>query len=223
MNQTAAPSRTGGARSIGIVQLALERFLPELRDLEQKKDEISDIVAKRRGFELSLAQGRGTKPSDYLRYIDYERKLERLRKARAARIATASKKSLSDHSIPAHITQLHRLAVRRFPESIALWDASIAHALTQSSPFLVSRILTAAIAMHLTHTPYWELIWREWIHVEDAFIERLRERWAVLSISKGESEEIIRVKGKGDAAAADEDVDADEIQLPGGGDEEDAA
>ncbi|BGP50153.1 U3 snoRNP protein [Rhodotorula kratochvilovae] len=272
--EKASSSRPEAASS---VQLALERFLPELRDLEQKKvftrDEISDIVAKRRGFELSLAQGRGTKPSDYLRYIDYERKLERLRKARAARIATASKKSLSDHSIPAHITQLHRLAVRRFPESIALWDASIAHALTQSSPLLVSRTLTAAIAMHPTHTPYWvmasqwesdgdrkgmgggntegarrlcmralrflkgrkgarredgvdgpeELIWREWIRVEVAFVERLRERWAVLGIGKGESEEVVRVKGKGDAAAADEDVDADEIQLPGGGDEEDAA
>ncbi|GAA6056822.1 hypothetical protein JCM3770_003586 [Rhodotorula araucariae] len=236
------------------------------------RDEISDIVAKRRGFELSLAQGRGTKPSDYLRYIDYERKLERLRRARAARIASAGNKSLSDHSIPAHITQLHRLAVRRFPESLELWDASIAHALTQASPLLVSRTLAAAIAMHPTHTPYWvmasqwesdgdrkgmgggntegarrlcmralrflkgrkgarrddgedgpeELVWREWIRVEVAFVERLRERWAVLGIGKGGSEEIVRVKGQGDAAPLDEDADADEIQLPGGGDEEDA-
>ncbi|GAA6025783.1 hypothetical protein JCM10207_002520 [Rhodosporidiobolus poonsookiae] len=141
------------------VQLALERFLPELRDLEQKKvfnkDEISDIVAKRRGFEMALAQGRGTKPLDYLRYIEYERRLEKLRKARAARLANEGKKSLSDHSISAHITQLHRLSVRRFPESLALWDAFIAHALTQASPLLVSRTLSSAIAMHPTHTAYW--------------------------------------------------------------------
>lgn len=68
---------------------------------------------------------------------------------------TESKKSLSDHSIPAHITQLHRLSVRRFPESLTLWDAFIAHALSQSSPNLVSRTLSSAIAMHPTHTPYW--------------------------------------------------------------------
>lgn len=127
---------------------------------------------------MALAQGRGTKPADYLRYIEYERRLEKLRKARAARLRespsswarsrrwavltpvpppaeTESTKSLSDHSIPAHITQLHRLSVRRFPESLTLWDAFIAHALSQSSPNLVSRTLSSAIAMHPTHTPYW--------------------------------------------------------------------
>ncbi|GAA5825398.1 hypothetical protein JCM11251_006966 [Rhodosporidiobolus azoricus] len=140
------------------VQLALERFLPELRDLEQKKvfskDEISGIVGKRRGYEMALAQGRGTKPLDYLRYIEYERRLEKLRKARAARLPS-DKKSMSDHSISAHITQLHRLSVRRFPESLTLWDAFIAHALSQASPLLVSRTLSSAIAMHPTHTAYW--------------------------------------------------------------------
>ncbi|GAA5938610.1 hypothetical protein JCM3775_002172 [Rhodotorula graminis] len=266
------------------VQLALERFLPELRDLEQKKvftrDEISDIVAKRRGFELSLAQGRGTKPTDFLRYIDYERKLDKLRKARAARIASAGTKSLSDHSISAHVTQLHRLAVRRFPESLTLWDASIAHSLTQASPLLVSRTLAAAIAMHPTHTPYWvlasqwesdgdrkgmgggntegarrlcmralrflkgrkgarrddgvdgpeELVWREWIRVEVAFVERLRERWQVLGIGKGATEDIVRVGGTAAAGedAPSETVDdvlegqADEIALPGADEDEDA-
>ncbi|GAA5860752.1 hypothetical protein JCM3774_006274 [Rhodotorula dairenensis] len=141
------------------VQLALERLLPELRDLEQRNvfthDEISDIVAKRRSFEMSLAQGRGTKPTDYLRYIEYERRLEKLRKARAARIPKTAKKSLSDHSISAHITQLHRLSVRRFPESLELWDAFVAHALSQQSPLLVSRTLTSAIAMHPTETRFW--------------------------------------------------------------------
>ncbi|GAA5914415.1 hypothetical protein JCM8208_002845 [Rhodotorula glutinis] len=266
------------------VQLALERFLPELRDLEQKKvftrDEISDIVAKRRGFELSLAQGRGTKPTDYLRYIDYERKLDKLRKARAARLASAGTKSLSDHSISAHVTQLHRLAVRRFPESLVLWDASIAHSLSQSSPLLVSRTLAAAIAMHPTHVAYWvlasqwesdgdrkgmgggntegarrlcmralrflkgrkgarrdegvdgpeELVWREWIRVEVAFVERLRERWQVLGIGKGATEDIVRVGGApaaaGEGEVASETVDdvlegqADEVALPGADDED---
>ncbi|GAA6064477.1 hypothetical protein JCM10212_000357 [Sporobolomyces blumeae] len=141
------------------VQLALERFLPELRDLEQKKvftsAEINDIVAKRRSFEVSLANGRQTKPIDYLRYIDYEENLEKLRRARVIRMQLTAKKSRSDYSIQFHITQLHRLSVRRFPESLVLWDAYIAHALSQDSPLLVSRTISAAIAMHPTHTPYW--------------------------------------------------------------------
>ncbi|BGP18225.1 hypothetical protein JCM10213_007854 [Rhodosporidiobolus nylandii] len=252
------------------VQLALERFLPELRDLEQKKvfnkDEISDIVQKRRGFEMALAQGRGTKPADYLRYIEYERRLEKLRKARAARLETAEKKSLSDHSISAHITQLHRLAVRRFPQALELWDAFIAHALTQASPLLVSRTLSSAIAMHPTHTAYWimasqwesegdrkgmgggnteaarrlcmralrflkgkrregeegdeEAVWREWIRVEVAFVERLRGRMQVLGIGKGKTEEIIRVKPKGAEGEEDEE---EEVALPDGEEEDEEA
>jgi len=138
---------------------------------------------------VSLANGRSTKPLDYLRYIEYESKLERLRRARVIRlreftlsplysgeeaikladfpvffsffrlnggyIELTAKKSRSDYSIQFHITQLHRLSVRRFPESLLLWDAYISHALTQDSPLLVSRTISAAIAMHPTHTAYW--------------------------------------------------------------------
>ncbi|KAK4045962.1 U3 snoRNP protein [Microbotryomycetes sp. JL201] len=140
------------------VQLALERLLPELRDLERKKvftkDEIHDIVAKRREFERALAT-RDVKPVDFVRYIEYEQKLEKLRRKRAARIQKTTKRTLSDHSIAAHVTQLHRQSVRRFPESISLWNAFISHTLTQESPTLVSRTLSSAIAMHPTHVDFW--------------------------------------------------------------------
>ncbi|SDA01450.1 BZ3500_MvSof-1268-A1-R1_Chr10-1g02678 [Microbotryum saponariae] len=140
------------------VQLSLERFLPELRDLERKKiftkDEITEIVSQRRRFETALAS-RAVKPIDYLRYIDYETKLEKLRKKRASRTKTTTKKTLSDHSIAAHVTHLHRLSTRRFPSSLQLWDAFLGHALEQASPHLVSRTLSTAIAMHPTHAPYW--------------------------------------------------------------------
>ncbi|KAL8287363.1 hypothetical protein RQP46_003815 [Phenoliferia psychrophenolica] len=142
------------------VQLSLERFLPELRDLERKnifsKDEISDIVTKRRAHEVAVSK-REVKPIDYLRYIEYEGRLEKLRKVRAGRIKVATRKTLSDHSIAAHITHLHRLSTRRFPSSIVLWDAALAHALSQASPLLVSRTLSSAIAMHPTHVKYWLL------------------------------------------------------------------
>lgn len=45
---------------------------------------------------MGLAQGRGTKPTDYLRYIDYERRLEKLRKARAARIRQSVPNACTD-------------------------------------------------------------------------------------------------------------------------------
>ncbi|KAK4046400.1 U3 snoRNP protein [Microbotryomycetes sp. JL221] len=140
------------------VQLALERFLPELRDLERKnvftKDEIQDIVARRRTHERSLAT-RDVKPLDFVRYIDYESKLEKLRRKRVARIQKTTKRTLSDHSIAAHVTQLHRQAVRRFPDSLQLWHLFIQHTLTQQSPLLVSRTLSSAIAMHPTQVEFW--------------------------------------------------------------------
>ena len=91
------------------VQLALERFLPELRDLQRKKifsevrfrllsaffynfsisflspqEEISEIVTKRRAFEVACSK-RDVKPVDFLRYLEYEVRLEKLRKLRAKR------------------------------------------------------------------------------------------------------------------------------------------
>lgn len=89
-----------------------ERFLPEYRDLLRRnifdkvraavcypsrigidtpirpQDEISDIVRQRKGFERSLAS-RDVKPADYLRYIEYETRLEKLRKLRASRISAS--------------------------------------------------------------------------------------------------------------------------------------
>lgn len=38
---------------------------------------------------MALAQGRGTKPLDYLRYIEYERRLDKLRQARVKRLGTS--------------------------------------------------------------------------------------------------------------------------------------
>ncbi|GAA5913858.1 snoRNA-binding rRNA-processing protein UTP6 [Sporobolomyces salmoneus] len=252
------------------VQLALERFLPELRDLEQRKvftkAEINDIVAKRRGFEISLANGRSTKPLDYLRYIDYETKLEKLRRARVIRLQLTSTKSRSDYSIQYHITQLHRLSVRRFPESLELWDAYIAHALSQDSPQLVSKTLSAAISMHPMTTRYWimasrwesegdekgmgggntegarrlcmralrflkkgkskgvttskdeqregeeDLVWKEWLRVEVAFVEKLKSRQQVLGLGKGKDgdEVIVRVNGKRSSEETGEEEGADE-------------
>ena len=51
------------------------------------QDEISDIVVKRRAFEVAASK-RDVKPVDYLRYIEYEVRLEKLRKVRAKRLRT---------------------------------------------------------------------------------------------------------------------------------------
>lgn len=145
---------------------------------------------------------------------------------------TTTKKTLSDHSISAHITHLHRLATRRFPSSHALWEAFISHSLTLASAVLISRTISSAIALHPHRVDYWLMaskfesegdgkglgggnteaarkvcmrglrflrgaegekeIWREWVRVEVAYVERVRGREAVLGLAKkvGETDEM---------------------------------
>ncbi|KAI8447321.1 hypothetical protein BY996DRAFT_1002871 [Phakopsora pachyrhizi] len=140
----------------------MERMIPELRDLEQKKifskSEISAIVTQRNIHEASVIRTRSPKP--YLRYIEYEKNLEKLRRLRFGKLGGHNvhgkgRITLSDYSIPLHILNLYSLAVKRFPESIELWLSYINYSLTQSSAKLVSRVLSAAIAAHPAQSRFW--------------------------------------------------------------------
>ncbi|MBW0525426.1 hypothetical protein O181_065141 [Austropuccinia psidii MF-1] len=141
-------------------QLRMERMLPELRDLEQKKIfsklEISAIVSQRKFHEASIS--RPHSPEPYLKYIDYEKRLEKLRRLRVGRFGyNRSLITLSDYSIPLHILNLYSAAVKRFPESKDLWLSYITYSLTQSSNKLVTRVLSAAIAAHPSHSDFWTM------------------------------------------------------------------
>ena len=89
------------------VQLALEQRLPELRDLElkgilskvrgrtaaveaeQPQTEIADVVRHRTQHETALIR-RGAAPDDVIAYVEYEKRLEKLRSLRARRISAWS-------------------------------------------------------------------------------------------------------------------------------------
>ncbi|KAA1115276.1 U3 snoRNP protein [Puccinia graminis f. sp. tritici] len=139
-------------------QIRMERMLPELRDLEQKKTftktEISAIVTQRNYYEALIA--RPKQPECYLKYIEYEKRLEKLRRLRVGKYGHAKgRTTLSDYSIPLHILSLYSAAAKRFPESLELWTSYIAYSLTQASNKLVSRVLSAAIAAHPSHSDFW--------------------------------------------------------------------
>ena len=65
------------------VQELLEDMVPELEDLARKRifsqPEIKEIVRRRRDFEYKLKR-RESQKSEYLRYVQYERTLDKLRK-----------------------------------------------------------------------------------------------------------------------------------------------
>ena len=74
------------------VQAILERMVPLLKDLRSRglfsPDEIRSIVDRRRQSEYLLQRRSAARKSDYLRYIEEEILLERLRKLRKEKVLT---------------------------------------------------------------------------------------------------------------------------------------
>lgn len=116
-----------------VVQYRLERMVDELDDLERRgiftRDEISEIVKQRRKFEYRLKRPSPLK-QDFIAYIDYESRLDELRRLRRKAVAIQSgdeekkkkkKKSISDYAGVAKIVEIYRLATRRFKGDISLW------------------------------------------------------------------------------------------------------
>jgi len=77
-------------------------MVPELEDLEKRgyfsKEEVRQIVKRRTDFEYALKR-RAALKQDFLRYADYETKLEQLRKMRRASRGISGKKTLADFAI----------------------------------------------------------------------------------------------------------------------------
>lgn len=72
------------------VQSILERMVAPLKDLRDRgifsQEEIHSIVQRRRASEMTLQRRSGVRKSDYLRYIEEELLLERLRKLRKQKV-----------------------------------------------------------------------------------------------------------------------------------------
>lgn len=143
------------------VQETLEGFLPELRDLEKKKiftkPELQEIVKRRTAFETALVR-KGSNEKDWLSYIEYEKRLEQLRKLRASKLKLKGRPTISDFSISRHIVSLYASAVTRLPGSTEVWRSYITHVMrvSNSTPE-ISRVLARAISLHPTNSTIWLL------------------------------------------------------------------
>eukprot|EP00878_Enallax_costatus_P017114 GHUV01017969.1.p1 GENE.GHUV01017969.1~~GHUV01017969.1.p1 ORF type:complete len:111 (+),score=23.01 GHUV01017969.1:290-622(+) len=76
------------------VRYMMEEMVPELEDLVKQKyfskQEVKQIVKRRQDFEYLLKRKAALK-EDYLRYIEYESKLEELRQHRKAALGEKGK------------------------------------------------------------------------------------------------------------------------------------
>ncbi|GAV54077.1 hypothetical protein ZYGR_0AK05790 [Zygosaccharomyces rouxii] len=104
----------------------LEQCIPEVDDLVDKglftKSEVSSIMKKRTDFEHCL-NSRGSSIKDYVKYINYESNVEKLRQKRVKRILQSSKShSISDWSIEHRIEFIFQRGCNKFPQDLKFWS-----------------------------------------------------------------------------------------------------
>ncbi|CAG8688995.1 17119_t:CDS:2, partial [Dentiscutata heterogama] len=200
------------------VQYYLEKMVPELEDYERKelfsKQEIKSIIRKRTNFEYSLKK-RPCQKDDFLKYIEYEMNLEKLRKKRKERLG---KTSISDYAIIRRIYHIFDRAVIKFKGDIPLWLQYIEFAKSTGAGKLLGKIFGSALQLHPTkplfwiHAAKWEFeananitasrallqrslrlnpssiqLWHEYFKLELVYIEKIKSRRKILGISSKSS------------------------------------
>ena len=132
----------------------LEQSVPELQELAAKKifsrEEINSIAKKRSDFEHKL-NARGSRPSDYARYAEFEMNLESLRRKRVKRLGVKT----TNHTGERRIFFVLDRATKKFHGDIALWMQYISYARKQRSNKKVSQILTSVLRLHPTKSELW--------------------------------------------------------------------
>ncbi|KAK7472941.1 U3 snoRNP protein [Stygiomarasmius scandens] len=134
------------------VQFEQEQMLAELKDLVEKKlftvKETKQILKQRTQYEAALVR-RVAKKADFLRYAEYEMRLEELRRKRAERLKIASSPTtVSDYSLVKRQFNIFERALKRFKSDVGLWIEYIKVAKKQGARTLVGRIMARAVQLH---------------------------------------------------------------------------
>ncbi|KAK9480553.1 U3 small nucleolar RNA-associated protein 6-domain-containing protein [Lipomyces japonicus] len=141
------------------VRYYLEQIVPELEDLRKKgvfeKREISSIVKKRTDFEHRI-HGRGSKPLDYVRYIEYEMNLDSLRRKRIQRLGL-HQGSVSDWAGARRIFFIFDRGTKKFAGDIQFWLQYIEYAKQRKSGHIVKKIFSNVLKLHPGKPELWIL------------------------------------------------------------------
>jgi U3 small nucleolar RNA-associated protein 6 len=176
---------------------------------------------------------RGSHPSDYARYAEFETNVDALRRKRVKRLGIKA---------PAHNGQRRIFFIldrgtRKFPGDIGLWMQSIEYARKQKAHKKLSQILTNVLRLHPTKPDLWiyaaqfamdehadmtearsymqrglrfcknsKKIWLEYAKLEILYIAKIAARRQILGINGSRTSET--------AAQSLDDPDADVLMLP---------
>ncbi|KAJ3139073.1 U3 snoRNP protein [Physocladia obscura] len=132
---------------------------------ETAQDEIKEIVRRRTTHEYAIHRRIGRR-ADFLKYIEYEINIERLRKKRKHRLGLdidqkasnpgheeiIGKKllgfTLSDYSITQRINHLYQKALKKFQGDVNLWIQYFEWAKSMGSSNILGRSFAKAIQLH---------------------------------------------------------------------------
>lgn len=132
----------------------LEQSVPELKELEKKKllspEEITAIAKKRSDFEHKI-NARGSSPSDYARYAEFEINVDALRKKRMKRLAVKT----TTHNGQRRVFFVFDRGTRKFPGDVGLWMQSIEYARKQKAYKKLAQIFTNVLRLHPTKSELW--------------------------------------------------------------------
>jgi U3 small nucleolar RNA-associated protein 6 len=111
----------------------------------------------------------GTKPTDFLSYVSWERSLDRLRAKRCRRLNI---RSSSSHASQARTFGIFERAVLKHPGCVPLWLAYLDFAAQAKATKRWRRICTRALRLHPTDAGLWALAGKRAAHAGD--MERAR-------------------------------------------------
>ena len=114
------------------------------------------MVNKRSDFE-HLILSPGTKPTDFLSYVEWERSLDRLRAKRCRRLRI---RSSSSHASEARTFGIFDRAVNKHPGCVPLWIAYLDFAAQVKASKRWRKIVTRALRLHPTNAQLWTLAGR---------------------------------------------------------------
>ena len=117
------------------------------------EDEIKAIVARRRESEY-LVRRRTTRKADFLRYLDQEMQLEKLRQLRTKRKIVKSH-DVGDRHIVQHVHFLFSRLLRKFRSDVSLYVQYIEFCKSTGSLQTLGRIYAQALQVHPRNVGLW--------------------------------------------------------------------
>eukprot|EP01126_Amoeba_proteus_P063058 TRINITY_DN8648_c0_g2_i5.p1 TRINITY_DN8648_c0_g2~~TRINITY_DN8648_c0_g2_i5.p1 ORF type:complete len:646 (+),score=173.90 TRINITY_DN8648_c0_g2_i5:3-1940(+) len=143
-----------------LVQRKMENMIPELEELMTMgiftKEEVKVIVEKRRDFEYLIGR-KGKELSDFLSYIQYEIRLDLLKKKRVRRLGINRKMMNHVWDGSKHIQNLFYTALNRYPGDVRLWLQFLDYQIRSGGTVSVSKTLISALKLHPHNSSLWIL------------------------------------------------------------------